>query len=108
MSDKEVLANLCTVLDEEHAAAIVAHRRHTIKKPLTAYAAKLLAKRLAEYGDANAAADIMVEKCWQGFDKAWVKDRGLMIHTNPSPKRPTMADFTAEILGGNNEYDRHH
>lgn len=66
---------LCAVLDLEHAEAVVEHRRVTIKKPLTVFAAKLLAKRLAEWGDANEAAEIMIERAWQGFDKAWVRDR---------------------------------
>lgn len=103
MSDKEVLANLSTVLDEEHAAAIVAHRRHTIKKPLTAYAAKLLAKRLAEYGDANAAADIMIERTWQGFSCEWLKGRGLATHTNPAPYRGTMSDLGDLFTGADHE-----
>lgn len=70
-----ILENLMTVLDEEHARAVVEHRRTTIKKPLTAFGAKLLAKRLAEWGDPNEAAEIMIERCWQGFQIAWVKDR---------------------------------
>ncbi|TIO15609.1 MAG: hypothetical protein E5X86_19765 [Mesorhizobium sp.] len=71
----EILANLMTALDEEHAQAIVEHRRVTMKKPLTAFGAKLLAKHLAAWGDANAAAEIMIEKCWAGFDASWVRDR---------------------------------
>ncbi len=72
---RAILDALMMVLDEDHAVAVIAHRKVTIKKPLTEHAAKLLAKRLAEWGDANAAADIMVERCWQGFDSSWVRDR---------------------------------
>lgn len=71
----EILANLMTVLDEEHARAVVEHRRVTIKKPLTAYGAGRLAKKLAAWGDANEAADIMIDKLWQGFEVEWVRDR---------------------------------
>jgi hypothetical protein len=67
-----VLANLMTVLDEEHALAVIEYRRVTIKAPLTAFAAKILAKRLAEFGDANAAAEIMIERVWRGFNASWV------------------------------------
>ena len=66
---------LCAVLDEEHADAVLEHRRITIRKPLTAYAAKLLTKRFLEWGDANEAAEIMIERAWQGFNKNWVRDR---------------------------------
>jgi hypothetical protein len=71
----QIVSALCTVLDAEHAEAVIDHRRVTIKKPLSVFAAKLLAKRLAEWGDANEAAEIMIERVWQGFDKSWVKDR---------------------------------
>lgn len=71
----EILANLMTVLDEEHARAVVEHRRVTIKKPLTAYGARRLASKLSMWGDANEAADIMIDRCWQGFEAAWVKSR---------------------------------
>lgn len=71
----EVIDELCAVLDMEHAEAVMEHRRVTIKKPLTKMAAKLLAKRFAEWPDPNEAAEIMIEKAWQGFERAWVKDR---------------------------------
>ncbi|RUW04032.1 hypothetical protein [Mesorhizobium sp. M1A.F.Ca.IN.020.04.1.1] len=70
-----ILDALLTVLDEDHALAVMEHRRITIRKPLTAYAARLLAKRFAEYGDANAAADIMIERNWQGFNIDWLRRR---------------------------------
>jgi hypothetical protein len=70
-----ILNELMRALDEDHAHAVIEHRRVTIKKPLTVHAAKLLAKRLSEWGDANEAADLMIERCWQGFDASWVRDR---------------------------------
>ncbi|WP_164548806.1 hypothetical protein [Mesorhizobium sp. M7D.F.Ca.US.005.01.1.1] len=70
-----ILDALLTVLDEERALAVIEHRRITIRKPLTLYAAKLLAKRFAEWGDGNEAADMMIERTWQGFDSSWVRDR---------------------------------
>lgn len=68
-----VVSALMAALDEEHAEAVVAHRRTTIKKPLTEFAAKLLAKKFAACADPNAAAEMMIEKCWQGFEPAWIK-----------------------------------
>lgn len=91
---------LCTVLDLEHAEAVVEHRRITIRKPLTSFAAKLLAKRLAEWGDANAAAEIMIERAWQGFDKSWVRDR--------RPVRTVGDSALQELIEGqsNGEFER--
>lgn len=66
-----VLDALMAVLDEEHALAVYEHRRVTIKKPLTAYGAKRLAAKLALWGDANEAADIMIDRLWQGFEVDW-------------------------------------
>ena len=104
MSD--VLKVLMTVLDQEHAEAVVAHRRTTIKKPLTAYAAKLLAKRLAEWPDANEAADIMIEKCWQGFNRTWVRDRAIAVVNGPAPQPRSMAGFASTLFGGDHGRDR--
>lgn len=74
-----VLDALRTVLDEEHARAVVEHRRVTMKRPLTEYAARKLAKKLAAWGDANEAADIMIERVWQGFEVEWAA----RIHRRP-------------------------
>ena len=105
---KEVLANLMTVLDREHAEGVIEFRRVTIKKPLTAFAAKLLAKRLAEWGDANQAAEIMIEKCWQGFQASWVKDRAIALRQPHQPNRaPTMADYTRSLLDTLDEANVH-
>lgn len=67
----EVIEILRTVLDDERALAVYEHRRVTIKKPLTAYGAKRLAAKLAQWGDANEAADIMIDRLWQGFEVDW-------------------------------------
>lgn len=72
---RAILDALMAGLDEDHAIAVMEHRRVTIKKPLTPFAAKLLAKRFAEWGNPNEAAEIMIEKTWQGFNVEWVRDR---------------------------------
>lgn len=64
-------SELLAVLDEERADAVIEFRKVTKKAPLTARGAKILANRFAEYGDANEAADIMIERCWQGFRAEW-------------------------------------
>ncbi|WP_159585944.1 hypothetical protein [Chelativorans xinjiangense] len=73
---KKILENLMAGgLDEEHARAVEEYRRVTKKAKLTPFAAKLLAKRFSEWGDPNEAAEIMIEKCWQGFNASWPRDR---------------------------------
>jgi uncharacterized protein YdaU (DUF1376 family) len=57
----------------ETAAEVIAHRK-ALKKPLTAGAAKGLAKAFAEFGDAEKAASEMMLHGWQGFDPQWVKN----------------------------------
>ena len=62
------------VLDAEHAQAVIDHRQQ-LRKPLTPHAAKLLARKLAEAPDPNAAADEMIAAGWQGFEVAWLDRR---------------------------------
>lgn len=66
-------AELEAVLDARHAAAVLDHRQR-LRKPLTAHAAALLAKRLAEFPDPNAAADTMIERGWQSIRPGWGED----------------------------------
>lgn len=73
MSKTAILGILQGVLSEELAVAVYDHRKTTIKKPLTEYAAKLLAKKFAMCADPDAAASIMIERCWQGFDPSWIR-----------------------------------
>jgi hypothetical protein len=62
-----------TVLDAEHSDEVLKHRQR-LRKPLTDYAAKLLAKKLAQCPDPNAAADLMIEKGWQSVEPSWVQN----------------------------------
>lgn len=65
-------AALLTVLDPEHADAVLEHRQR-IRKPMTERAAKLLAGQLAKCPDANAAADAMLLNGWQGVKPEWME-----------------------------------
>lgn len=69
------LDELSFVLDLDHAIAVIDFRKVTIKKPLTAFGAKLLAKQLSAWPSPNEAAEIMIEKCWRGFKPQWVKEQ---------------------------------
>ncbi len=67
---------LTTVLDEDHARGVIEFRQKTIKKPLSEFAAKLLAKELAKAPDPNAAAEEMVLRNWRGFKADWLQPKG--------------------------------
>jgi len=62
---------LVAVLDARRADAVLEHRQR-IRKPLTAHGAALLAGKLRQAPDPNAAADMMVERGWQGFELGWL------------------------------------
>jgi hypothetical protein len=61
---------LLECLSPEMADAVLAHRRAK-KCPLTVRAAQLLAKGFTATGDPAAAADMMIERGWQGFKPEW-------------------------------------
>ena len=61
---------LLECLSTDSADAVLAHRR-ALRRPLTTRAAQLLAKGFTATGDPNAAADMMIERGWQGFKPEW-------------------------------------
>lgn len=64
---------LLEVLSPEIADGVIEHRR-AMKRPLTALAAKGLAKGFAATGQPDAAATMMVERGWQGFKVEWFEN----------------------------------
>ena len=54
----------------ETADGVLAHRK-AMRRPLTGRAAQLLAKGFLATADPNAAADMMIERGWQGFKPEW-------------------------------------
>lgn len=100
MSPRDELA---AVLDAERAGAVIEHRQR-LRKPLTAYAAKQLAKSLSGFVDPNAAADKMIESGWLKIDPKW-GDRPTNS-TAPPRKKVTQAnmwDDDAIALGIRND-----
>jgi hypothetical protein len=89
-------AELETVLDADHAAAVVEHRQR-LRKPLTARAAQLLAGKLSRCVDPNAAADAMVANGWQGFEPEWLESRTAPQQRATAPPgkagKPTLASM---------------
>lgn len=68
---KEIMDILSPVLGEELAAAIIDHRKRTVKKPLTAYAAKLQVREYEKTGDPVAAAEMQILRGWQAIRAEW-------------------------------------
>lgn len=88
----EIVDALMAVLDEEHAHAVVDHRR-AIKRPMTLHAARLLAKQFARCEDPNEAADEMILRGWQAFKPEWIRDRNMQ-------RRPNYAESARSIING--------
>jgi hypothetical protein len=61
---------LLECLSPETADGVLAHRK-AMRRPLTGRAAQLLAKGFLATADPNAAADMMIERGWQGFKPEW-------------------------------------
>lgn len=73
-TDPAALAELLAALPAEHAQAVVEHREAK-RAPLTAFAAKLLAREFAKCQDPVAAAECMIRSGWQGFEASWMERR---------------------------------
>lgn len=67
MTPREALEQ---VVSAEMASELIKHRQR-LRKPMTDFAAKLLAKKLAACPDPNEAACLMIEKGWQSIEPAW-------------------------------------
>jgi uncharacterized protein YdaU (DUF1376 family) len=61
---------LCGVIGEELATAIVDHRKR-LRKPLTPFAAELLAKSLSECANPRSSAKTMIERGWMTIKPGW-------------------------------------
>ena len=70
--DEQCTYALAEAVPLETAIGVVDHRK-SIKRPLTVYAAKLLAKQFAMCGNPQAAADHMILRGWQGFKVSWLR-----------------------------------
>jgi len=83
---------LSAVVPEETARELIAHRR-AIKSPLTAGAAKGLAKNLASYSDPKAGAEAMMANGWRGFKPEWMDNQA-----RAGPRQERMNGPTAMML----------
>lgn len=72
------------ILDPIRARAVIDHRQR-IRKPLTAYAARLLAGKFKRAPDPNEAADAMICNGWQGFEPEWMERNSRQLIDQPKP-----------------------
>lgn len=70
-----VRSELLLVLDEDHADALIEHRKG-MRHALTPRAASLIAKKLDACPDANEAVDAMIANGWRGIEAAWLRKGG--------------------------------
>ena len=85
------------VLDAERAAAVVEHRKH-MRRALTPYAAKLLARKFSKTADPNAAADAMIANGWQGFEPEWMRGAERSGREHSPQVKKSVRDVAAERL----------
>lgn len=101
-----VKSELERVLDADHAQAVADHRNR-LRKPLTAHAAKLLAGKLERCGDANAAADVMIEKGWLAIEPQWIENVTAPRGHAP-PQQPNLADGFKQLSEQLRQQDSDH
>jgi len=91
-----VKSELMKVLDEDHALAVIEHRK-AIKKAMTPRAAHLLAAEFAKCPEPNAAADTMIASGWQGFKSDWIENRST-TRNHPPPGRTGSGNAAVDLL----------
>lgn len=90
------LAVLSECMSEQTARDLIAHRQK-LRKPLTARAAKLLAKDFVAFGNPEEAAEMMIKNGWQGFHPSWVSNQ---TRAGPAANgKGGMASLLAKSLG---------
>lgn len=81
----------------EAADAVLEHRR-ALRRPLTGRAAQLLAKGFLATADPNAAADMMIERGWQGFKPEWFENERRSNGNGKQSKRKSISDVAAGVI----------
>ncbi|MCP5018386.1 MAG: YdaU family protein [Ketobacter sp.] len=99
-SDDEPFFELTKHLPKQISHEVIKHRKR-IGKPLTKFAAKLLAGNFAKTGQPTEAAEMMIASGWQGFKPEWFTRQ-----QNTSPHKPflTKADRNKKAIDNAKEY----
>jgi hypothetical protein len=88
---------LLECLSAESADGVLAHRK-ALRKPLTGRAAQLLAKGFLATADPNAAADMMIERGWQGFKPEWFDNERRSNGQQPEKRRRSISDVAPDFI----------
>lgn len=100
---KEIMDILSPILGDELAAAIIDHRKRTVKKPLTVYAAKLQVQEYIKTGEPIAAAEMQILRGWQAIRADWYFNEieKQKRNTPPVPKQETREEFIRRSIQAN-------
>ncbi|MDC9832594.1 hypothetical protein [Rhizobium binxianense] len=99
--DKDIMEILSPVLGEELAAAIIEYRKRTLKRPLTAYAARIQAREYLLTGDPAGAAEMQIFRGWQAIKSDWyLKEKAREAQSINSSTRRTTVDAARDFLSG--------
>ncbi|WP_259668429.1 hypothetical protein [Rhizobium lentis] len=97
---------LSPLLGDELASAVIEHRKRTVKKPLTAYAAKLQVKEYIKTGDPVAAAEMQILRGWQAIRADWyfneIEKQKRNAPTSP-PKPQSREEYIRDAIRRNND-----
>ncbi|ARO22980.1 hypothetical protein CO659_21265 [Rhizobium sp. S9] len=99
---KDIMEILSPVLGQELAAAIIEHRSRTLKKPLTAYAARIQLKEYLKTGNPVDAAEMQILRGWRAIKSDWyfnekAREAG---SSDASVGRRTTVDAARDFLSG--------
>lgn len=100
--DKDIMEILSPVLGPELAAAIIEHRSRTLKKPLTAYAARIQVKEYLKTGNPVDAAEMQILRGWRAIKSDWyfnekAREAG---SADANTGRRTLVDAARDFLSG--------
>lgn len=100
---KEIMDILSPILGDELAAAIIDHRKRTVKKPLTVYAAKLQVQEYIKTGEPIAAAEMQILRGWQAIRADWYFNEIEKQKRNapPVPKQETREEYLRRAIQAN-------
>ncbi|MBY3130785.1 hypothetical protein [Rhizobium laguerreae] len=101
----EIMEILRPVLGEELAAAIIEHRKRTLKKPLTVYAARMQAREYLMTGDPVGAAEMQIFRGWQAIKCDWyLKEKAREAGSINSSTRRTAVDAARDFPSGEDHF----
>jgi hypothetical protein len=85
---------LADCVGDDLADALIEHRKKTVKKPLTVYAAKLLVKEYEKTGSPQEAAEMQILHGWQGFRSDWFTNARAKLPHAGTDRPPPFGSYT--------------